>query len=220
MKSKIANFSAGPAAIPQEVLQEVKDELLNYKNIGSSIIEISHRDKTFVDIANQAKTDVIDLLNVPNDYEVIFLQGGATLQFSMIPLNFSYLGKVANFAEIGSWSLKAIKEASNICKVNVCTSSKDNNFTKIENFDEWNIVQDTSIVHYCKNETIQGVRVNHDIETNYPLFVDMSSCLFSETIDIKKYDFMFSNLFFIQLAFGPKAIKIKKITTTGKIIAL
>ena len=104
MKSKIANFSAGPAAIPQEVLQEVKDELLNYKNIGSSIIEISHRDKTFVDIANQAKIDVIDLLNIPNDYEVIFLQGGATLQFSMIPLNFSYLGKVANFAEIGSWS--------------------------------------------------------------------------------------------------------------------
>ena len=203
MKSKIANFSAGPAAIPQEVLQEVKDELLNYKNIGSSIIEISHRDKTFVDIANQAKIDVIDLLNVPNDYEVIFLQGGATLQFSMIPLNFSYLGKVANFAEIGSWSSKAIKEASNICKVNVCTSSKDNNFTKIENFDEWNIVQDTSIVHYCKNETIQGVRVNHDIETNYPLFVDMSSCLFSETIDIKKYDFIYACA---QKNFGPSGI--------------
>ena len=94
--------------------------------------------KSSLNCRNQAKIDVIDLLNVPNDYEVIFLQGGATLQFSMIPLNFSYLGKVANFAEIGSWSSKAIKEASNICKVNICTSSKDNNFTKIENFDEYN----------------------------------------------------------------------------------
>ena len=143
------------------------------------------------------------MLNIPKDYEVIFLQGGATLQFSMIPLNFSYLGKVANFAEIGSWSSKAIKEASNICEVNICTSSKNNNFTKIENFDEWNIVEDTSIVHYCKNETIQGIRVNYDVETNHPLFVDMSSCLFSEIIDIKKYDFIYACA---QKNFGPSGI--------------
>ena len=136
MKNRVHNFSAGPATLPLEVLESIKEELINYKNIGSSIIEISHRDKTFVDIAEKTETTVRNLLSIPENYDVLFLQGGATLQFSMIPLNFSYLGNVANYAEVGSWSSKAIKEASKICKLNICTSSKKNNFTEIDHLDK------------------------------------------------------------------------------------
>ena len=115
MKSRIHNFSAGPATLPLEVLEEVKAELLDFNGIGSSIIEISHRDKTFKELAINAEDSVRKLLSIPESYDVIFMQGGATLQFSLIPMNFSHLGATANFAEIGSGSSKAIKEASKFC---------------------------------------------------------------------------------------------------------
>ena len=117
MKNRIHNFSAGPATLPLEVLEEVKAELLDFNGIGSSIIEISHRDKTFKELAINAEVSVRKLLSIPESYEVIFMQGGATLQFSLIPMNFSHLGDTANFAEIGSWSSKAIKEASKVALV-------------------------------------------------------------------------------------------------------
>ncbi len=135
-KNRVHNFSAGPATLPLEVLESIKEELINYKNIGSSIIEISHRDKTFVELAEKIEETLRNLLSIPEDYDVLFLQGGATLQFSMIPLNFSHLGGIANYAEIGSWSSKAIKEASKLCNLNICTSSKKNNFTEIDHLNE------------------------------------------------------------------------------------
>ena len=203
MKSRVHNFSAGPATLPLEVLESIKEEFINYKNIGSSIIEISHRDKIFVDIAEKTETTVRNLLSIPENYDVLFLQGGATLQFSMIPLNFSYLGNVANYAEVGSWSSKAIKEASKICKLNICTSSKKNNFTEIDHLNKWNINDNSSIIHYCKNETIQGIQIKEEPNFKNFVFVDMSSCLFSEDINVSKYDFIYACA---QKNFGPAGI--------------
>ncbi len=203
MKNRIHNFSAGPATLPEEVLEEVKSELLDYNGIGSSIIEISHRDKVFKEVAIKAEQSVKSLLSVPDTHEVIFMQGGATLQFSLIPMNFSHLGEVANFAEIGSWSVKAVKEASKICKLNVCTSSVENKFTFIEPLKNWNIKEKSSLVHYCKNETIQGIRITEDPNFESYTFVDMSSCLFSENIDVSKYDFIYACA---QKNFGPSGI--------------
>lgn len=203
MKNRIHNFSAGPATLPLEVLEEVQAELLDFNGIGSSIIEISHRDTTFKELAINAEASVRKLLSIPDSYDVIFMQGGATLQFSLIPMNFSYLGDTANFAEIGSWSAKAVKEASKICNLNVCTSSKDNNFTSIDSFEAWDIKETSSLVHYCKNETIQGIRITQDPNFNSYSFVDMSSCLFSENIDITKYDFIYACA---QKNFGPSGI--------------
>ena len=203
MKSRVHNFSAGPATLPLEVLESIKEEFINYKNIGSSIIEISHRDKIFVDIAEKTETTVRNLLSIPENYDVLFLQGGATLQFSMIPLNFSYLGNVANYAEVGSWSSKAIKEASKICKLNICTSSKKNNFTEIDHLNKWNINDNSSIIHYCKNETIQGIQIKEEPNFENFVFVDMSSCLFSEDINVSKYDFIYACA---QKNFGPAGI--------------
>ena len=202
-KIRAHNFSAGPATLPLEVLESIKDELINYKDIGSSIIEISHRDKTFIDVAEKAEESLRDLLLIPKNYDVLFLQGGATLQFSMIPLNFSYLGNVANYAEIGSWSSKAIKEASKLCNLNICTSSKKNNFTEIDHLNEWDINSNSSIIHYCKNETIQGIQIKDEPSFKSPIFVDMSSCLFSENIDVSKYDFIYACA---QKNFGPAGI--------------
>ena len=203
MKNRVHNFSAGPATLPLEVLESIREELINYKDIGSSIIEISHRDKTFVEIAEKTEETLRDLLSIPENYDVLFLQGGATLQFSMIPLNFSHLGNVANYAEIGSWSSKAIKEAKKLCNLNICTSSKKNNFTKIDNLNEWDIKCDSSIIHYCKNETIQGIQIKEEPYFEGSVFVDMSSCLFSEDIDVSKYDFIYACA---QKNFGPAGI--------------
>lgn len=191
MKNNTHNFSAGPAIIPADVLEEVKNEFLNFNKIGSSIIEISHRDKIFVDIAEKAAASARRLLNVPDEYKIIFLQGGATLQFSMIPMNFA-TKLVPAYADVGSWSSKAIKEATKICEVKVCTSAKKNNYTSIKDISDWSIASDSAYVHYCKNETIQGIRINSDPNFNVPSFVDMSSCIFSESLDISKYDFIYA----------------------------
>tara|TARA_B100000963_G_scaffold66657_1_gene54813 strand:+ start:3702 stop:4787 length:1086 start_codon:yes stop_codon:yes gene_type:complete len=191
-RSRVHNFSAGPAQLPLEVLEEVRDEFINYQNIGSSIIEISHRDKTFVDLANEIETELRKLLHLDDDHEVIFMQGGATLQFSLIPLNFIKKKGKASYAEVGSWSSKAIKEASKICDVDICFSAKMNNFTEIDGFDKWKIHEDSQLIHYCKNETIQGINIKEDPDFNIPVFVDMSSCLFSENTDFSKYDFIYA----------------------------
>ena len=159
-RNRVHNFSAGPAQLPLEVLEEVRDELTNYKNIGSSIIEISHRDKTFVDLATESETQLRKLLHLDDSYEVIFMQGGATLQFSLIPINFIKKKGKGSYAEVGSWSSKAIKEASKVCDVDICFTAKANNFTEIDELDKWKIHDDSQLIHYCKNETIQGINLS------------------------------------------------------------
>ena len=191
-RNRVHNFSAGPAQLPLEVLEEVRDELTNYKNIGSSIIEISHRDKTFVDLATESEAQLRKLLHLDDSYEVIFMQGGATLQFSLIPINFIKKKGKGSYAEVGSWSSKAIKEASKVCDVDICFTAKANNFTEIDKLDKWKIHDDSQLIHYCKNETIQGINIKQDPDFDLPVFVDMSSCLFSENINFSKYDFIYA----------------------------
>ena len=191
-RNRVHNFSAGPAQLPLEVLEEVRDELTNYKNIGSSIIEISHRDKTFVDLATESETQLRKLLHLDDSYEVIFMQGGATLQFSLIPINFIKKKGKGSYAEVGSWSSKAIKEASKVCDIDICFTAKANNFTEIDSLDKWKIHDDSQLIHYCKNETIQGINIKQDPDFDLPVFVDMSSCLFSENINFSKYDFIYA----------------------------
>ena len=203
MKKRVHNFSAGPATLPVEILEAVESELYDYEGIGSSIIEISHRDQVFKDVANKAEISVRKLLSIPEDYDVIFMQGGATLQFSLIPMNFAHLGEISNFADVGSWSAKAIKEASKICNVNICTSSKEKNYTDIDLISDWDIKENSALVHYCKNETIQGIRITEEPKFSPYSFVDMSSCLFSEDIAVTKYDFIYACA---QKNFGPSGI--------------
>ena len=203
MKKRVHNFSAGPATLPVEVLESIKEDFDGFEDIGSTIIEISHRDPIFLNIAQEAEASVRRLLDLGNDQNVIFMQGGATLQFSLIPLNFAPNNSKASYAEIGSWSSKAIKEASKLCELEICTSSKENNFTNITDLSKWNFSSDSKYIHYCKNETIQGIRISHDPDFDIPTFVDMSSCLFSENLDFKKYDFIYACA---QKNFGPSGI--------------
>ena len=140
------NFSAGPAAIPEPVLQEAQSELLEWKDSGMSVMEMSHRSSNYIGIANQARQDLIDLLEIPNDYQVLFLQGGATLQFSMIPMNFGSQ-KIGDYALTGSWSKKAINEAAKIIDVNVVTSTESSNFDHVPNEESWNCSEDAAYLH-------------------------------------------------------------------------
>ena len=150
------NFCAGPAVISEQVLSEVKDELLEWGDSGMSIMEMSHRSKIYDGVAVDAKQDFIDILNVPSSHEVLFLQGGATHQFSMVPLNFAQNNN-ADYVLSGSWSKKAIAEASKLTNVNTIASSENHGFSYAPSEEDWKYSEDPAYVHYCPNETIQGV---------------------------------------------------------------
>ena len=184
------NFCAGPAVISEHVLDEVKQELLEWGDSGMSIMEMSHRSKIYDKVAYDAKKDFIDLLNIPDTHDVLFLQGGATHQFAMIPMNF---GKVkADYVLSGAWSKKAISEASKIINVNTIASSEESNFSYAPNPNKWNINRDSSYLHYCPNETIQGVAI-HDIpRTDIPLVADMSSVILSEPLDTSRFSLIYA----------------------------
>ena len=155
------NFCAGPAAISEDVLQEVKSELLEFKNSGASVMEISHRSEVYSSVAREAKSDLIEILNIPDNYEVLFLQGGATHQFSMVPYNFGHNSKEADYILSGTWSKKAIAEASKIIKVNTIASSEGKSFSYAPDYKDWPISDNAAYVHYCPNETIQGLSLIH-----------------------------------------------------------
>ena len=145
------NFSAGPAAIPEAVLQEAQGEMMEWHGSGMSVMEMSHRSPDYIDIANKARQDFIDLLKIPSDYQVLFLQGGATLQFSMVPMNFGSQG-VADYVLSGTWSKKAINEASKIMDVNTVISSESSNFNNVPNQETWRCSENAAYLHYVANE--------------------------------------------------------------------
>ena len=198
------NFSAGPAAIPEPVLQEAQSEMLEWQDSGMSVMEMSHRSSDYINIANQARQDLIDLLDIPSDYQVLFLQGGATLQFSMIPMNFAS-EKVADYALTGSWSQKAIKEASKIIDVNVVTSSESSNFDHVPNEESWTCSEDAAYLHYVANETIEGNALHAPPTTKAPLIADMSSVILSEQIDVSKFSMIYAGA---QKNIGPAGLTI------------
>ena len=189
----IYNFSAGPAVLPKAVLLQAQAEMLDWHGSGMSVMEMSHRGKEFMGIAAQAEADLRELMGIPANYKVLFLQGGAHLQFSMIPLNLLRGKTTADYLNTGAWSKKAIGEAKKFCEVNVVASTADNNFTSVPAFDTWKCNQDAAYLHYTPNETIGGVEFNWIPDCgDVPLVADMSSNILSREIDVSKFALIYA----------------------------
>jgi phosphoserine aminotransferase len=189
----IFNFSAGPAVLPHEVLQQAREELLDWHGSGMSVMEMSHRGKEFMGIAAAAESDLRDLLAIPVNYKVLFLQGGAHLQFAMIPLNLLRGKSSADYVNTGEWSKKAIAEAKKFSNVNIVVSGADKNFIYVPAFDTWQRDPNAAYVHYTSNETIGGVEFNWVPETGgIPLVADMSSNILSRQIDVSKFGLIYA----------------------------
>ncbi|MDD4910844.1 MAG: 3-phosphoserine/phosphohydroxythreonine transaminase [Sideroxydans sp.] len=189
----IHNFSAGPAVLPKEVLQQAQAELIDWRGSGMSVMEMSHRGKEFMGIAAQAEADLRELLDIPKNYKVLFLQGGAHLQFSMIPLNLLRGKTSADYVNTGEWSKKAINEAKKFCIVNEVASSADKNFTYAPDQTSWRLNKDAAYVHYTPNETIGGVEFNWIPDVgDVPLVADMSSNILSRVIDVSKFGLIYA----------------------------
>ena len=178
------NFSAGPSVLPEEVLQQAQAELLNYHGTGMSVMEMSHRSKAFETIIQEAEQDLRDLMGIPDNYKVLFIQGGATLQFAAVPWNLMKNGK-AVYIDTGAWSSKAIKEAKRYGEVELLASSEDRNFTYIPK--GFAIPADLDYVHITSNNTIYGTEYHEDLASPVPLIADMSSDILSRPVDVTKY---------------------------------
>ncbi len=193
MEKRIYNFSAGPGVLPEEVLLEAQKDFYSYKGQGLSVMEMSHRSKTYGEIITEAEKDLRTLLNISDDYAVLFLQGGATLQFSMVPLNIMPPNNKADYINTGAWSKKAIKEAKRVGEVNVAASSEDANFNYIPKQDALKLTPDASYVHFTSNNTIFGTEFKTEPEVgNVPLVCDASSDILSKPIDVNKYGIIYA----------------------------
>ncbi len=204
--SRVYNFSAGPAVLPQEVLQQAKDEMLEWHGSGMSVMEMSHRGKEFSSIAAEAEADLRELMAIPENYKVMFLQGGASSQFAAIPMNLLRGKKVADYINTGSWSKKAIAEAKRYCDVNVAASTEESKFTTTPAQDELALSADAAYVHYTPNETIQGVEFPYIPETgDVPLIADMSSTILSRPVDVSKFGMIYAGA---QKNIGPAGLTV------------
>jgi len=200
------NFSAGPAMLPEPVLERAQQEMLDWHGSGMCVAEMSHRGKEFLSIAQQAEADLRELLAIPDGYKVLFLQGGASSQFAMVPMNLLRGGDEADYLNTGSWSKKAIAEARRYCHVNVAASTEDDNFTRAPAQDELNLGAEADYVHYTPNETIQGVEFSYVPDTgDVPLVADMSSTLLSRPIDVSRYGLIYAGA---QKNIGPAGLTI------------
>ena len=197
---RVFNFSAGPAMMPEPVLEEIRDEMMNYRGSGMCVMEMSHRSKVYQQIIDDAEKDLRELMNIPDNYKVLFIQGGATLQFSMIPMNLMKNGK-AVYIETGAWSKKAIAEAKKVGEVIVAASSKDKNYTYIPDCSDLDIPEDTDYVYICENETIHGVTWNKLPNTKGHILVsDQSSMFLSRPCNVSDYGLIYAG---VQKNVGP-----------------
>jgi phosphoserine aminotransferase len=201
--SRIFNFSAGPAMLPAEVLSRAGDEILDWHGSGMSVMEMSHRGKEFVGIAAEAEKDLRELLAIPASYKVLFLAGGATLQFAQVPLNLLAGKGKADYVATGEWSGKAIKEAKAFCDVHIAASSEDKKFTYAPK--KWDVRKDAAYVHFCSNETIGGVEYHSVPQSPVPIVADASSHFLSRPIDIAKYGLIYAGA---QKNVGPAGLTI------------
>ena len=204
--TRVFNFSAGPAALPVEVLEEARDELLDYQGRGLSVMEMSHRSKEFVAIAEQAEADLRELLAVPEGYHVLFMPGGATLQFAAVPLNLLGEKSSADYVHTGSWASKAIAEARRYCDVHIVASSAEENFSYVPAPDSWECSADAAYLHVTGNETIGGVEYHEYPDTGaVPLVADLSSTLLSRPLDVSRFGVIYSGA---QKNIGPAGITV------------
>ncbi len=203
--SRVYNFSAGPAVLPEEVLKEAAEEMLDYKGTGMSVMEMSHRSKAFQDIIDEAEQDIRDLMNIPDNYKVLFLQGGASQQFAMIPMNLKKNG-VADYIVTGQWAKKAYQEAGKYIKANKVASSEDKTFSYIPDCSDLPISEDADYVYICENNTIYGTKYKTLPNTKGKVLVsDVSSCFLSEPIDVSKYGIVYGG---VQKNVGPAGLVI------------
>ena len=202
---RIYNFAAGPATMPEQVLEEARDEMMNYRGSGMSVMEMSHRSRMFQQIAEEAEADLRELMGIPDNYKVLFIQGGATLQFSMIPLNLMRNGK-AVYIETGAWSKKAIAEAKKVGEVVVAASSADRNYTYIPDCSDLDIPEDTDYIYICENETIHGVTWPRLPNTKGRVLVaDQSSMFLSRPCNVTDYGIIYGG---VQKNVGPAGLAI------------
>ena len=202
---RVYNFSAGPAVLPEEVLREAADEMLDYKGCGMSVMEMSHRSKAFAEIIETAEQDLRDLMGIPDNYKVLFLQGGASQQFAMIPMNLMK-NKVADYIVTGQWAKKAAAEASKYGKVNKIASSEDKTFSYIPDCSDLPVDEDADYVYICENNTIYGTKFKELPNTKgKTLVADVSSCFLSEPVDVTKYGLIYGG---VQKNIGPAGVVI------------
>ena len=203
--SRVYNFSAGPAVLPEEVLKEAAVEMLDYQGTGMSVMEMSHRSKAYQRIIDEAEADLRDLLNIPENYKVLFLQGGAHLQFAMVPMNLMK-NKVADYIITGQWAKRAWKEAQKFGKANAIASSEDETFSYIPDCSDLPISPDADYVYICENNTIYGTKFKTLPNTKGKLLVsDVSSCFLSEPMDVSKYGIIYGG---VQKNIGPAGVVI------------
>jgi phosphoserine aminotransferase len=204
MTDRIFNFSAGPAVLPVPVLEEAQRDMLSLPGVGMSVMEISHRSKTFDEIIGHADKSLRELLDIPNNYQILFLQGGASLQFSMVPMNFLPADGTADYVITGSWGKKALKEAKRVGAVNVAATMADGGFTRVPAQDEINLNPGASYVHITTNETIEGVEWKQEPEVgDVPLIADASSDILSHRIPFDKYAMIYAGA---QKNMGPSGV--------------
>jgi phosphoserine aminotransferase len=203
--SRTFNFNAGPAAMPLAVLERAQSELLDLGGFGMSVMEMSHRSKEFQAIIDGAEAGIRRLMGIPDDYAVLFLQGGASLQFVMIPMNLRRSGKNADYVDTGSWASKAIKEAKITGAANVAWSGKGDNYTRTPKKGELRLTLDAEYLHICTNETIGGIRWAQFPETSAPLIADMSSEILSRPVDVKRFGLIYAGA---QKNLGPSGLAI------------
>lgn len=206
MENRIYNFSAGPAILPESVLLDAQKDLYSYKGSGMSVMEMSHRGKIFDAIIKDAEADLRKLLDITDDYAVLFLQGGATLQFSMVPMNLMPPANKADYIHTGSWAKKAAKEAKRVGTVNVAASTESENFVRIPKQSELKLDSEASYVHFTSNNTIYGTQWRNEPEVgNVPLVCDASSDFLHKKIDIKKYALIYAGA---QKNIGPAGVTV------------
>lgn len=204
MEKRIYNFSAGPAVLPEDVLLEAQKELFALPAVGMSILEISHRSKTYDAIHKEAKEGIKNLLNVSDDYEILFLQGGASLQFSMVPLNLMHPKNKADYIINGSWGKKALKEAKRVGTINIAANMETEKFKRVPKQEELKLDSEAAYVHFTSNETIEGVQWHKEPEVgNVPLICDASSDILHKKIDVSKYALIYAGA---QKNIGPSGV--------------
>ena len=201
--ARVYNFSAGPAVLPEEVLKEAAEEMLDYRGCGMSVMEMSHRSKMFDDIIKTAEADLRELMNIPDNYKVLFLQGGASQQFSAIPMNLMK-NKVADFIITGQWAKKAYQEAARYGKANILASSEDKTYTYIPDCSDLPVSEDADYVYVCYNNTIYGTKYQQIPNTKGKILVaDMSSCILSEPVNVEDFGVIY---FGVQKNVGPAGV--------------
>ena len=189
---RVFNFAAGPAALPLEVLEQARDEMTDWRGSGMSVMEVSHRSKAFIAVAQQAEADLRELLGIPPDYKVLFVQGGATAQFAAIPMNLAPPDARVDYVNTGAWSAKAISEAAHYCRVNVAADALDSNYTSVPAASGWTLSADAAYLHYTPNETIGGVEFGFVPQVSAPLVADMSSTILSRPIDVSRFGLIYA----------------------------